>query len=75
MWAAGLVTSLGTVRLPKPATPASWQLAQPDAMPAWFMLQAVEKSPLPVRPGAWQDSQAAAVGMWPGGCGFVTTPG
>ena len=49
--------------------PEAWQVAQPDVMPAWLMVQ-VLKPPGAVRL-VWQVLHAAVVGIWL--LGLVTT--
>jgi hypothetical protein len=51
--------------------PAAWQLAQPEVMPEWFIVQFL-KPPTPVLVGEWHVSQAAVVGIWV--AGFAMTP-
>jgi hypothetical protein len=47
----------------------SWHIAQPDVIPAWFIVHTLNWEVL-----TWQLSQAASVGMWPA-IGLVTSFG
>ena len=49
--------------------PASWQVAQPLVIPAWFITV-----PAKLVVDLWQVAQSAVVGMWPVPCGFGVTP-
>lgn len=66
-WVAGGVTTL----TPKKLLPVAWQLAQPDAIPAWVI---VPPAKLVNLAGEWQSSQGCDVGMCVGGGETGTTP-
>jgi hypothetical protein len=66
-------TAVGRVTIVTPAKllPASWQVAQPVVMPAWFIAVPAKLVNLV---GAWQVSHAAVVGMWVAGGVTIVTP-
>ncbi len=43
--------------------PVAWQVAQPEVMPAWFIV-ALLNAPVAKFEAEWQDSQDCVVGMW-----------
>ena len=55
MWFAGLVLRFVT---PVKLLPVSWQVAQPEVMPAWFI-----GVPAKLDVDLWQVAQSAVVGM------------
>ena len=50
--------------------PVSWQVAQPQLIPAWF-IAVPDRTPWS---SLWQVAHSAVVGMWPAPCGFGVTP-
>ncbi len=63
-WFVGLVLRFVT---PKKLLPVSWQVAQPEVMPAWFITPDLNELV-----SAWHSVHAAVVGTWFAGLPPVT---
>jgi hypothetical protein len=67
----GMTTMLVTPAKLEPVMVGPWQAAQPVVMPAWFILEPLNKAPLGTGVAAmlepaptWQVSHAVVIGMW-----------